>query len=142
MIIEFITSHKTGVFILILVLLLGSYIYIQNKNGNPVLPGQKPNVIAQDQDLIQKVGNLIVLPSGNPRIATVSDATKLPNQPFFANAQNGDKVLIYDSDGEAILYRPSINKIISVTSIAAISPTSAPQEVSTPSSTVVPIKLK
>ena len=107
-----------AVLVLILIFL---YVYNQNKSGNPVLPGQKPNVAAQEQNLIQKVGNLILLPANEtPQIATVSDKTKLPNESFFAQAQNGDKVLIFNIAQEAILYRPSINKIISVAPINVV----------------------
>lgn len=123
---------------LVLIFFLGGYIYVQNKNGNPVLPGQKPNVLVQDQNLIEKVGKLILLPTGEtPQIATVSDKTKLSGQNFFANAENGDKVLIYYQAKKAILYRPSINKIVEVGPIEIpqqtreVSPT--PVHISTPS---------
>jgi hypothetical protein len=70
------------------------------------------------QDLIAKVGKLIVLPSGEqPTIATVADPEKLKSQPFFANAQKDDKVLIYTNARKAILYSPSQNKIIEVAPI-------------------------
>jgi hypothetical protein len=69
--------------------------------------------------LIAKVGEIISLPGNEvPVIAQVSDKTKLPQVPFYANAQNGDEVLIYKNSGKAFLYRPSINKIIEVTTIA------------------------
>lgn len=65
--------------------------------------------------LVDQVGTLMQLPTGEqPAIATVTDLSQLQNQPFFANAQVGDKVLIYQAAKEAILYRPSTNKIIEV----------------------------
>lgn len=67
----------------------------------------------ENKQLVDKVGKLLVLPSDEePTIATVSDLTKLKNQAFFAKAQFGDKVLIYNRAKKAILYRPSNNQII------------------------------
>ncbi len=77
-----------------------------------------PQAIIQKQtdDLIAKVGKLMSLPTGEtPTVADVSDASAAKKQSaFFNNAQNGDKVLMYVKAGEAILYRPSTNKIILV----------------------------
>ena len=68
--------------------------------------------------LTQKVGALIDLPRDEePTVATVLDKDKLKNQPFFAKSQNGDKVLIYTKAQQAILYRPSINKVMAVAPI-------------------------
>lgn len=67
----------------------------------------------ENKTLLEKVGQLIVLPSDEqPTIATVEDTTKLQDQPFFAKAQIGDKVIIYNKAKKAILYRPEENKII------------------------------
>jgi len=66
----------------------------------------------ETQALINKVSRLIVLPEGEtPTIATVSDPEKLKDQPFFAKAKTGDKVLIFSTSQKAILYDP-VNDII------------------------------
>lgn len=70
------------------------------------------------QKTIAKVSRLIVLPTDEqPTLATVSDIEKLKDQPFFTNAKNGDKVLIYPRSLKAILYSPSQDKIIEVSSV-------------------------
>lgn len=69
------------------------------------------------EKLIAQVGKLIELPKEEPTVASISDKEKLKNQPFFQNASNGDKVLIFTKAKKAILYRPSINKIIEVSQI-------------------------
>lgn len=84
---------------------------VASLNANPQVAIQK-----QTETLIAKVGQLYNLPSGEtPTIANVTDAAAAKQQSaFFANAQNGDKVLMYVKAGEAILYRPSTNKIVLV----------------------------
>jgi flagellar basal body-associated protein FliL len=83
---------------------------VDKLNANPTLTAQQ-----QQADLIAKVGKLTVLPTNEtPTVATVTDITKLKDQAFFTNAQNGDKVLIYTQAKEAYLYRPSTNKIINI----------------------------
>lgn len=77
---------------------------------------QDPSQVQRNevQALISKVGKLIELPDEEPTIATVVDPVALQSQPFFANAQKDDKVLIYPKAQKAILYSPSRNKIIEV----------------------------
>lgn len=65
--------------------------------------------------LVLEVGKLIDLPTGeDPTVATVTDISKLKDQPFFQKAKNGDKVLIYTQAKKAILYDPKIKKVIDV----------------------------
>jgi hypothetical protein len=67
---------------------------------------------------VQAVGKLIELPEGEtPTVATISDLEPLKGQEFFSKAAIGDKVLIFDKAKEAILYRPSDDKIISKASL-------------------------
>lgn len=68
--------------------------------------------------LVAEVGKLIDLPPGeDPTVATVTDVTKLKDQPFFQKAKNGDKVLIYTQARKAYLYDPAAKKIIDVAPI-------------------------
>ena len=80
-----------------------------------------PNQVSQEQtkSLTDKVGKLIALPNNEtPTIATVQDKTKLKDQPFFKDAQQGDKLLIYTNAKKAIIYREKDDKIINVGPIA------------------------
>jgi hypothetical protein len=69
-----------------------------------------------------------------PMLATVTDITKLKSNPFFAKAQNGDKVLVYAKSAKAILYRPSTRKVIEISvfnpqSVPNVTETSATKQV-------------
>lgn len=69
----------------------------------------------ETQQLINEVGKLTILPSGEtPTVATVTDITKLKDQPFFVGAKNGDKILIYSKAKKAYLYRPSTNQLLQI----------------------------
>ena len=75
----------------------------------------KSNADQERQQVANEIGKLIVLPENEiPTLATVSDPAKLADQAFFAHAQKGDQVLIYMQAHKAILYRPSVHKIIEV----------------------------
>jgi len=74
-------------------------------------------------ELVAEVSKLIILPPGEtPTIATVSDLEALKGEPFFKNAQKGDKVLIYSEAKKAILYSVTLKKIIDVTALDTSGP--------------------
>ena len=76
-----------------------------------------PNIEAQKetQALVAVVSKLIELPTDEtPTVATITNEAALAGQLFFARAEDGDKLLAYPGIGQAILYRPSSNKIINV----------------------------
>ncbi len=112
--------RKTSKIILWLVLVIiflgagGAAAYFYTKYRQVV---KNPEIItkAEKDWLIEKVSRLMSLPQGEePSIATVLDRDKLKDQPFFKDAENGDKILIYTKAQKAILYRPSADKIIEV----------------------------
>ncbi|MES2623183.1 MAG: hypothetical protein V4576_02115 [Patescibacteria group bacterium] len=65
---------------------------------------------------VKKVDKLMVLPSDEtPQVAIIQDVEALKkSQEFFADAQNGDKILVYTKARKAIIYRDSTNKIVNV----------------------------
>ena len=84
----------------------------------------KPNVLGMNKDkdettdeiakLVKEVGGIMLLPAETPLVATVNDQTQTNGQKFFSNAQKGDKVLVFQGEKKAILYRPSEKRIIEV----------------------------
>ena len=109
------TLHKFSLIILsVLVLLLAfTSFYFYNKSKVPTAEDLDKTAQAEVLKLVEKVGKLIVLPEGEtPTVATVTDLAALKDQPFFAQAELGDKVLIYSNSKKAILYSVSLNKII------------------------------
>lgn len=102
----------------ILSIIAALFFFIHYQKAQATL--NNPDVLGASEvkELAGRVGALIELPSDeDPTVATVSDKSKLLDQPFFKNSENGDKVLIYSKAKKAILYRPSENKIIEVSSV-------------------------
>jgi hypothetical protein len=110
-------STKAIFIILMVVLVLSisatialSYLYLNSRQT------QDPDQLTEKevQLLVNKVSKLIELPEETPTVATVTDVEKLSTQPFFQNAINGDKVLIFQTARKAYLYRPENNILIEV----------------------------
>jgi hypothetical protein len=96
------------------------YFYTQNQKSQALLKDPTAAQTAEVKVVTAEIGKLMDLPTGeDPTVATVLDKTKLAGQAFFVKAENGDKVLIYSKAGEAILYRPSTNRIINVSPVNA-----------------------
>lgn len=105
---------------IVVLAIFGGYYYLQyqDQRQNPE-QALKEQQEAELNDIIARVGALYTLPKDEkPSLATVQDINKLKDQPFFSNAQNGDKLLIFSAAKQAIIYRPSTNMIINVGPIA------------------------
>lgn len=108
--------------LLLLVLGAGAYFGYQEYNNlkkeNQKLSDPQEAARQETERIKRQVAMLIDVPKDeDPTIASVVDTSKLSDQAFFKNAQNGDKVLMYAQAKKAILYRPSTNKIIEVAPI-------------------------
>lgn len=114
---KYIKQYIFVVLVGVVVLSSGTAVYFYNRYS---ALQQNPNKATQNEvnKLVAQVGKLIVLPEGEtPTLATVADPEKLKDQPFFAKAKTGDKVLIYTNAKKAILYNPGSNKIVEVAPI-------------------------
>ncbi len=103
-----------GIFLLLLFSTMGATFYFYKQWSDLK---QNPQKIFEQEvkDIVDMVGKILVLPEGEqPTVATVTDLERLKDQPFFAQAKIGDKVLIYTNARKAILYRQKENKIVEV----------------------------
>jgi len=112
-------NYKLGEWLILIltVLVIGgvltsAFFYMQYKRTRSQL---NDSTVLSDSEVTQlttTVGKLIELPQGEiPTVATVTDVELLKDQPFFARAQQGDRVLIYKTAKKAILYDPVANRI-------------------------------
>ena len=109
---------------LVLLLVVGGLLVWQLKQNNTDLT--KVEVVKA------KVARHYVLPTNEqPALATITDSKKLTSS-FFKKAQNGDKVLIYQKNQVAILYRPSIDRIIAVGPVVIDTPQGGTSATTTP----------
>jgi hypothetical protein len=105
------------------VLVLGDAGFYFNRS---LVTNSQSSAQSEVNKLIAQVGTLIVLPANEqPVVATVSDPELLRGQALFADAQIGDKLLIYNVAHKAILYSPKLNKIIAVAPLSASVPTAS-----------------
>ena len=109
---KFINKKTIVVLIILLVIGYGAAFYYFHQYKRLTMD---PNAVAKQEtaQLVAAVSKLMLLPVGEaPSIATVENREKLSSEPFFVNALNGDKVLIYYTAKKAFLYRPSTNQVI------------------------------
>jgi len=79
---------------------------------------QKNKGVLTSSQVIEAVNKLMVLPTDEqPIIKTITTLDGLNYQPFFMNAEVGDQVLVFQKAKRAVLYRPSLNKIIEASRI-------------------------
>jgi hypothetical protein len=65
--------------------------------------------------LVAKVSRHVLLPEGEvPTVLTVTDKEKSTSKQFFANAKNGDKVLVYMNAKKAFLYDTVFDRILEI----------------------------
>ncbi|HEY4476639.1 MAG TPA: hypothetical protein VJB69_01510 [Candidatus Paceibacterota bacterium] len=115
-------SRPTSIIVILSVVAVTSLIvagYFYNENSRLRIDPQAA-AKSEVQEIVTKVGQLVVLPDGEePTLATVADPEQLRDQPFFARAKKGDKVLVYNIAKKAILYDPIQNKILEIAPITS-----------------------
>jgi len=120
---------KIIVLLILVAAVYGGWKYYQNKSVGQSLLNQAQTTQPADavsnedqvaiekatQELLTKVGKLIILPNEKPTFATILDAKKLiAEQSFYAGSENGDQLLIYQKAQKAIIYSPTKNILVNV----------------------------
>ena len=100
------------------------YFYREYTNTKKTLETTKSEMAKTGNAFITDLRLVMLLPDEEPTIATVDDVEKVKMNAFFTNAETGDKVVIFKSMKKAILYRPSIKKIIDMAPVNVASASS------------------
>ena len=100
--------------------IFGALQYKSLKDENALLSNPQESARVEKEKLKKNVAALIDVPQDEePQFLSVTDATQLKQkgEAFFAKAENGDQVLLYQNAKKVVLYRPSTNKVIEVAPI-------------------------
>lgn len=124
-------------FMILIILIVGGavggtfYLYWTSQLKLSMLEKAVPQVVDdyQNQTLIDRVRRHMDLPSETPKLITITNAASMRQQPFYAHAQDGDKVLVFSQ--RAILYDPVRDRIVEVGFIRPVAPTSVAQVTAT-----------
>ncbi|OGM97011.1 MAG: hypothetical protein A3B86_00855 [Candidatus Yanofskybacteria bacterium RIFCSPHIGHO2_02_FULL_38_22b] len=68
----------------------------------------------EDEKILKKISKFVVLPEDKLTTAIVKDVNLLKNNPFFHNANNGDKLFMFEKSEKIFLYSVSLGKIINI----------------------------
>lgn len=104
------SKYIVALVILVLVLVAAGVYAFRLKKSNEELKMKIPPTQAQEEAdiaaIVPYVSKYMVLPDEKPTIATVVDKEKLnKQQPFFKDAENGDKILVFQNARKVLLYR-------------------------------------
>lgn len=91
--------------------------YKQSQDDVARLSNPEESAQAEIAEITEHISEIVTLPDETPSLATVNDPGKLRDQTFFLQAAKGDKVLIYTEAKRAVLYRPSTEKVVEVSSV-------------------------
>jgi hypothetical protein len=112
------TDSWFGILLLLTIILLATSSFL----GWRFYEMRKPALSAEAsvRKLVEEVSEAIIIPQDElPTVAKVADASQLANQPFFMNARTGDDILIFEKAEKAILWRPSVRRVVEVSSLVA-----------------------
>lgn len=85
-----------------------------------------------------RVESMVLIPPSDetPRFAQIDDMSKVSKEPFFRDVKLGDHLLIYQKAGIAVLFRPSVGKVITMTYVnpeaQSTSPATQPPQTAQP----------
>lgn len=117
------------IFVFAVVLIgLGVWKYLDQQKQIKALKDPKQASLAATEQLIKDVNKAAVMPKDEqPIIREISELKSLASQPFYYDAQIGDRVLVFSKAKKAILYRPSTGQVVNITNNIVVQPTDQTQ---------------
>jgi hypothetical protein len=86
-------------------------------------PGLPTDGEAAAKAVKARVARHYLLPKDEePALATITDKSKL-SSPAFKQTEDGDRLLIYQKNRMAIVYRPSIDRVVAIVPVSIDEPT-------------------
>lgn len=70
--------------------------------------------ITENQAMLERIGVLLNLPDETPIISTVYSNDDFKDASVFSGAEKGDKLIVWVNANQALLYRPSTNTVLQV----------------------------
>lgn len=118
-------GKKKFIFIFVIVIIIVGVGYVSIKSTSSTFFKKDPEATqkaAQEAELkeiekiTKKINRHFILPKGEmPTMATVVNASALiAEQPFYRDTVDGDKVLIYLQNQQAVIYSPSRDIVVNV----------------------------
>lgn len=71
----------------------------------------------ENQAMLDRIGQLLNLPDETPIITTIHSKEDFKDAPAFRGAEKGDKLVVWVNSNQALLYRPSTNTVLDVTTV-------------------------
>lgn len=107
-----------GAIILALLVLVGFLLW--GKDASSTSDSSKTKDKKESSRVIKEVSELYIVPTKeDPTVAAIKDKSKLSNQEFFKDAQNGDYLVVYSKAGLALIYRESVDRLVNAGPINA-----------------------
>ena len=110
------------------------YLYIELKEAREQASTSQAVSPEETRQITSEISKFMRLPDNEtPTVLKVNNANELRSQQqFFQYSQDGDRVLIYQQNRKAILYRPSQKKVIEVSPISFNQSEQASQQATQP----------
>lgn len=67
---------------------------------------------AEARAIQDQVSKVMIVPQEDAVISKIEDAGPIKSQPFFADVENGDQVLVFPVAAKIVIYRPSTSQIV------------------------------
>lgn len=98
--------------VVVVLAIVGKYAYAKYVSSPEY---QKEAAVKEQKSLLEEVGKVMLLPEEEPAIFVVNDPVQLTSQQlFFKGAEKGDKLMVFQKAGKAVLYSTNRHMIINV----------------------------